>query len=195
MKRIITLLLSVILSACSIKINLTNDNINPEPKYYTINNFEEFKQQFPIEATQIEANVDYFLNAVNMDRTYREFNESYHYIDGEIDWELYADISDFKTWKCYAEMKEENNQVVMNVSYINFTTPDKVDYDLLQKMARVMGYNALQITKLYENYLEEYQTEGRVRQEIQLDKYNKVVFAYTRSPNGNSLMIDMIRNL
>ena len=183
MKKIIAIFLSVILSACTIKINLTNEDIIPEPKYYTINNFYEFKEQFPIEATQIEPNVNYFLDSINMDRMNGAFREAYHYIDGEIDWELYADIGDYKAWKCYVEMKEQNEQVVMSASYIAFTTPE-----------RVKNYNSLQITKLYESFLEDYQTEGKVRKEIQIDKDNKIVFAYVRSPNGNSLMIDMARN-
>lgn len=194
MKKIIAIFLSVILSACTIKINLTNEDIIPEPKYYTINNFYEFKEQFPIEATQIESNVNYFLDSINMDRLNGAFYEAYHYIDGEIDWELYADIGDCKTWKCYVEMKEQNEQVVMSASYIDFTTPERVNDELLKKMARVMNYNSLQITKLYESFLEDYKASGKVRKEIQIDKYNKIVFAYVRSPNGNSLMIDMARN-
>lgn len=194
MKKIIAIFLSVILSACTIKINLTNEDVIPEPKYYTINNFYEFKEQFPIEATQIEPNVNYFLDSINMDRMNGAFREAYHYIDGEIDWELYADIGDYKAWKCYVEMKEQNEQVVMSASYIAFTTPERVNDELLKKMARVMNYNSLQITKLYESFLEDYQTEGKVRKEIQIDKDNKIVFAYVRSPNGNSLMIDMARN-
>ena len=33
-------------------------------------------------------------------------------------------------------------------------------------MARVMDYNALQITKLYENYLEEYQTVPQIEEKV-----------------------------
>lgn len=187
-------IIGVILSICFMCFPFVNIKLKPQSTNISILSFQDLKNTYPQYAEEIKPYRDYFLDAVSIAKENVHIDDEYRVNNNQFTWSLYANLGVMKGWKCYSELKS-GDEIVMTTSYIDFTSPERVSYSSLDLMANVMEYDVVKVRRWYQEFLDAYQNEGKVKKEIVIDGHGTIVFAYMKSPNGNSLMIDMTKKI